>query len=103
MYADVSKISFRREKSFSAVVAQQGRVTLDAEVNEHAAIQRYLARTFATDLIGPHGGPHAGNGFAIGYQVREGEPADLTIGPGRYYVDGLLADATRPAPFTPVP
>jgi Family of unknown function (DUF6519) len=103
MHADVSKISFRPEKDFSGVVAQQGRVQLDAEFNEQVAIQSHLARTFATDLIGRHGGPRSGTGFAIGYRTPDNEPADLTIGGGHYYVDGILADATKPPAGVPVP
>ncbi|MER7984036.1 DUF6519 domain-containing protein [Streptomyces noursei] len=103
MHADLSRITYRPERHYSAVVAQQGRVQLDADANEQAAIQLFQARTLAADLIGPHGGPHGATGFRI--ELRGGPHAldDLVIGGGRYYVDGIGCDATRPRPGTPVP
>jgi hypothetical protein len=102
MKADVSRSTFRPGKHYSGVVVQQGSVSLDADANEQGAIQRHLARSFAADVVGQHGGP--GDGFKIEYVGRtEDQPADLRIHGGRYYIDGILADATRPAPLVPVP
>ncbi|MFH0245628.1 DUF6519 domain-containing protein [Streptomyces sp. HK10] len=98
MHADLSRITFRPERHYSAVLAQQGRVQLDADANEQTAIQLHQARTIAADLIGRHGGPVGATGFAIGLDSRGHELDDLTIGGGRYYVDGILCDASRPAP-----
>ncbi|CAL9349442.1 hypothetical protein SUDANB106_00439 [Streptomyces sp. enrichment culture] len=98
MHADLSRITFRPERHYSAVLAQQGRVQLDADANEQTAIQLHQARTIAADLIGRHGGPAGATGFAIGLDSRGHELDDLTIGGGRYYVDGILCDASRPAP-----
>jgi hypothetical protein len=111
MRGDFSRLTFRPEKRYSAVLAQQGRVQLDADGNEQAAIQEYLRRTLAADLIGPHAGPanETEDGvarctaFEIHYRPGEnGSTANLTIGGGRYYVDGLLADASVPRPAWPV-
>jgi hypothetical protein len=111
MRGDFSRLTFRPEKRYSAVLAQQGRVQLDADGNEQAAIQEYLRRAFAADLIGPHAGPvnETEDGvarctaFEIHYRPGEdGAPANLIIGGGRYYVDGLLADASVPRPAWPV-
>jgi hypothetical protein len=98
MHADLSRTTFRPERHYSAVLAQQGRVQLDADANEQTAIQLYQARTIAADLIGRHGGPAGATGFAVELETRGHEPDDLTIGGGRYYVDGILCDAYRPAP-----
>jgi Family of unknown function (DUF6519) len=98
MHADVSRVTFQPEKQFTAVVAQQGRVQLDAEANEQSAIGRRHDRTLATDVIGPHAGPVGNVGLELAYQTPSGDPADLTIIGGRYYVDGLPVDATQPAP-----
>ncbi|MER6996206.1 DUF6519 domain-containing protein [Streptomyces sp. NPDC000410] len=102
MHADISRITFRPERHYAAVIAQQGRVQLDADANEQAAIQLARARTIAADLIGRHGGPAGATGFAVGFDGRGQDLDDLTIGGGRYYVDGILLDATRPHPGTPV-
>ncbi|MGY5124722.1 DUF6519 domain-containing protein [Streptomyces nigrescens] len=103
MHADLSRLTHRPERHYSAVVAQQGRVQLDADANEQTAIQLFQARTLAADLIGPHGGPRGATGFRIELRGGSRELDDLVIGGGRYYVDGILCDATRPQPGVPVP
>jgi hypothetical protein len=102
MHADLSRITFRPDRHYSAVIAQQGRVQLDADANEQTAIQLHQARTIAADLIGQHGGPRGATGFAIRFVGGNRELDDLSIGGGRYYVDGILCDATRPLPGTAV-
>jgi hypothetical protein len=103
MHADLSRSTFRPERHYSAVVAQQGRVQLDADLNEQAAIQLHRARTLAADLIGPYGGPRDAAGFRIEYVGGKHDLDTLHIHGGRYYVNGILCDATRPAPGVPVP
>ncbi|GAB2916761.1 DUF6519 domain-containing protein [Streptomyces mayteni] len=101
MHGDLSRVTFRPARHYSAVLHQQGRVQLDADANEQIAIQLHHARTLAADLIGPHGGPARALGFSIGYAPGNRELDDLTIGGGRYYVDGIPLDADRPAPGVP--
>lgn len=104
MHADLSRISFRADRHYSMVLAQQGRVQLDSDLNEQAAIQNNLVRTLLADVIGPGGGPRDGAGFEIAHVPGEGDdPDDLTIGEGRYYVGGVLLDATRAAAGIAVP
>ncbi|MFF2118741.1 DUF6519 domain-containing protein [Kitasatospora sp. NPDC058184] len=103
MHADFSRLTFRPGRHYSAVLTQQGRVQLDADANEQAAIERHQLRTLATDLIGRRGGPAGAAGFAIGYLPGNHDLDDLTIGGGRYYVDGVLCEADRPGPGTAVP
>ncbi|SOD89005.1 DUF6519 domain-containing protein [Streptomyces sp. Ag109_G2-15] len=103
MHADLSRSTFRPERHYSAVVAQQGRVQLDADLNEQAAIQLHQTRTLAADLIGRHGGPSGSAGFFIQYVGGKLDIDTLRISGGRYYVDGILCDADRPQPGTPVP
>ena len=92
MKGDFSRHTFQ-PGNYSAVLLQQGRVLLDADFNEQAAIGLHHVRRLAADLIGPHGGP--GDGFRL--TRAEGDPPTLAIGAGTYYVDGVLVDATRPA------
>ena len=104
MHADLSRDTFRADRHYSMVLAQQGRVELDADLNEQAAIQNSRLRAFVADLIGPDGGLGPDAGFEITPVPGEnGAPDDLTIGEGRYYVDGVAIDATRPVPGVPVP
>ncbi|GGT97344.1 DUF6519 domain-containing protein [Streptomyces coeruleorubidus] len=102
MHADLSRSTFRPERHYSAVVAQQGRVQLDADLNEQTAIQLHQTRGLVADLIGPHGGPRHAAGFRIEYVGGKHEIDTLLIHGGRYYVDGILCDAGRPAAGVPV-
>jgi hypothetical protein len=95
MHGDFSRLTFQPDKHHTAVLSQQGRLRLDADDNEQAAIQTFLARRQTVDLIGQHAGPQDRLGFAIARADGGPEP-DLTIGAGHYYVDGILCDATRP-------
>ncbi|MEU8862450.1 DUF6519 domain-containing protein [Streptomyces umbrinus] len=103
MHADLSRSTFRPERHYSAVIAQQGRVQLDADANEQTAIQLHQARALTADLIGQHGGPRDAAGFRIEYVGGKHDIDTLHIHGGRYYVDGILCDANRPAPGVPVP
>lgn len=103
MHADFSRNTFRPTRHYSAVLSQQGRVQLDADANEQAAIQLHLARTTAADLIGRYGGPRDAAGFRIEYFGGSGDIDTLEIHGGRYYVDGILCDADRPDEGLPVP
>ncbi|MEK6321058.1 MAG: DUF6519 domain-containing protein [Acidobacteriota bacterium] len=57
MNGDLSRVTFDPLKHFTRVTLLQGRVQVDADWNEHAAILLHYMRTLAADLIGQHGGP----------------------------------------------
>lgn len=88
---DFSRLTFRPQKHYSAVLSQQGRVQLDADANEHTALLLHYMRTLVVDLVGAHAGPAGAAGFAITPDNTR-RPPDLGIGPGRYYVDGILCE-----------
>jgi hypothetical protein len=90
MKADLTRSTFHPEKHFVRVLMQQGRVQIDADWNEQADIILHYLRQLGADLIGPRGGPVANCGFQIAPLAQD--PKDLLISPGRYYVDGLLAE-----------
>jgi hypothetical protein len=87
MKGDFSRIRFIPAKHYTAVLEQQGRVSLDADTNEQAAIDDYLSRSEIVDVIGQYGAPEHDAGFAISVQQNE-----ILIGPGRYYVQGLVCE-----------
>ena len=89
MSGDFSRKTFIPQRHYSGVLMQQGRVQLDADWNEQLAIHRHRTQTEALDVIGPCGVPQATDGFKIG-ETPDG--TDLTISPGRIYVDGLLCE-----------
>jgi hypothetical protein len=92
MKGDFSRISFDPKNHFSRVLLQQGRVTLDADPNESAAILLHYLRTLARDLIGPCGGPADALGFQLEISKADDGSPVLKISPGRYYVDGVLVE-----------
>ena len=116
MKADFTRNTFHPGKQFSRVLMQQGRVQLDADWNEQAAIQTSTTRQLAADLIGPHGGPPAGLDFKFALapafavlpitpNAAQANPkADFLLLPGHYYVDGIpCSNATTPAIVTSYP
>jgi hypothetical protein len=119
MKGDFTRNTFDPFKHFSRVLLQQGRVQLDADFNEQAAILLHYLQTFAADIIGPFGGPENDLGFAILpnlaqiEQLKDEEEKtrlkadtekleplfknplptlDFVITKGRYYVDGVLCE-----------
>ncbi len=98
MKGDFTRDTFDPARHFSRVLMQQGRVQLDADWNEQAAILLHYLETLAADLIGPHGGPAGKKGFEIQVKAQS-----LIIGAGRYYVDGILCENETPCTYDDQP
>jgi hypothetical protein len=96
MTGDFSKRGFAPSKNFTGVFQQQGRVQLDSDWNEYVDIQDRQWRAETLDIIGRSGVPdETPNGFLI-IPDKDGKP-EVTVGPGRIYVDGILVDNHRSA------
>lgn len=91
MKGDFSRDSFDPRRGYQALLHQQGRAVLDADLNEQVASQLHLLRRMALDLIGPHGGP-AGD---AGFEIMLAESGTVLIGPGRYYAGGVMVENER--------
>jgi len=97
MSFDISRSTFRPRKNFLGVVMQQGRVQLDSDWNEWQSEYSRRIQAGMLDTVGqavyPASTPNA-------FQVTPGTDSSgnytLTIGAGRYYVDGLLAENHGP-------
>src|SRR5215469_15627251 len=92
MSFDVSRFPFDPWKDFFGVVMQQGRVQLDSDWNEWLAEFSRRTQAGTLDTLGQAAYP-ATTPFA--FQITASAPVGtntLTIGPGRIYVDGLLAE-----------
>jgi hypothetical protein len=97
MGADVSRARFDPLRDFAGVVLQQGRLLLDGDFNEYVALldRRLRAETCDLTSFGPDP-----NRSGVAWVPRETPDAfrvtasggSLTIGRGRMYVDGLLAE-----------
>src|ERR1051325_5301955 len=95
MSGDYSRVRFDPKNDFGAVLMQQGRVQLDSDWNEWAALLDRRWRAETVDIIGRGTVPkETAEGFRI--QIAT---AGLTIGRGRIYVDGLLAENHGKAPL----
>ncbi len=98
MKGDFSRNTFDRTKHYAGVLMQQGRVQTDADWNEQWAIDEYRETTTSTDVIGKCGAPMDDAGFAL---VSNGQT--LTIGAGRFYVDGILVENDATVEFAKQP
>jgi hypothetical protein len=114
MKGDFSRMTHRPAEGYSRVLMQQGRVQLDADWNEQAAIFLDLVQRLQLDLFGPAAGPADRCGFglltsestltaATKAQVKAALGTDtipeneMVFLPGRYYVGGLALDLAAPA------
>jgi hypothetical protein len=57
MTADIARITYDPRRKYRSVVAQQGRVTLEADSNEASAIASEALRLETIDVIGHAGTP----------------------------------------------
>jgi hypothetical protein len=91
MTGDYTRDTFRPDRRYSGVRLQQGRVQMDADLNEQLDIDHHIERTTGVDVIGPTGMPEAAPGFLI--TAAPASPGtDLLIGDGRAYVNGVLVE-----------
>jgi hypothetical protein len=125
MKGDFSRDSFDRQKPFSRVMMQQGRVQIDADWNEQTSLTLAYARTLAADLLGKGAGPARYCGFRIATEADLAPPAsgaadpftpeerealkknasalkkgDLLLLPGRYYVGGIAIELGAPTLYS---
>lgn len=105
MHGDFSRSTFSERHAYRAVLLQQGRVVLDADFNEQADLTAHHDETRTLDVVGQVGGPLPATPTAPGpFAIRTADgskPAgvpwtDLVVTPGRYYVDGVLAESFPP-------
>lgn len=88
MKADLTRVTFDPKKRYRSVLHQQGRVQLDADLNEAQSIQNDRLDESLTDVIGKSGVPRDRAGFEIKIAA---SLKDLEIGPGRIYAEGIAA------------
>ena len=94
MSFDLSRIRFDARRDFLGVVMQQGRVQLDADWNEWVA---QLARRIQAGALDTYGGNVVPRITPDGFRIQAGG-GSFSIGVGRIYVDGLLAENHGAAP-----
>lgn len=90
MKGDFTRDTFQSNKHYQRVLMQQGRVQLDADWNEQAAIASRRDETTASDIVGLCGGPAEGAAFRITPDAAR--PGDFQLSAGRYYVEGAQCE-----------
>ena len=95
MPSDIARRSYDVRQHYRSVVAQQGRVTLEADWNEAMVIAAEEQRREALDIVGPVGTPDNG------YLITPGPGFDFSIGHGTMYVGGERLFLVNPAATTP--
>ena len=88
MTADLSRLRMNPLRAFAGVDLQQGRVLLDADFNEGVAIVDRRLRALASDVLGR---TTVSQTTPLAFSLTPAG-AGFTIGRGRMYVDGLLAE-----------
>jgi hypothetical protein len=68
-YGDFSKLTFDPAGAYTGVLWQQGRVALDADLNDQGAIVAHAVRGALRDLVGGDWAPATSPGFGIRPQV----------------------------------
>jgi Family of unknown function (DUF6519)/IPT/TIG domain len=98
MAGDRARVSYEPSRKWRGLIAQQGRVTIEADWNEAATIDQERDRLATLDIVGPQGTPD--NGYRVETSVDSTlpplEPGDFLIGPGTLYVGGQRFDLDEP-------
>jgi hypothetical protein len=92
MAGDYTRFTFDAAKRYAAVLQQQGRVALDSDWNEESDILKRRLRLLAVDALGPEAIAWRATPDAFEIGLLPGAPPDLSIGEGRAYIDGWLAE-----------
>jgi hypothetical protein len=90
MSTDRARRTYDPSRKYRSVVAQQGRVTLEADPNEAEEIRAADARAALIDVIAPSGSPD--DGFAISVPAPSNTAFDFAIAGGTLYVGGVRVE-----------
>jgi hypothetical protein len=115
MKGDFSRFSFDKKNRYSRVLMQQGRVQLDADWNEQLDISAYRAEAEMSDFIGKSGAPvnpidtsakeafgGDANAQSTSFRITTSD-GSVSIGEGRYYIEGMLFENLGSLLFTQQP
>ena len=105
MKGDFSRFTFNPKNRYSRVLMQQGRVQLDADWNEQLDISAYRTETEITDFIGQSGAPEYPKDSgeqSTSFRITANQSA-ISVGKGRYYVEGMLFENDQPVSLTQQP
>ncbi len=98
MASDRARITFDKTRDYRSVVAQQGRVTLEADINEATKIASEALRLETIDVVGPTGTPDDGYAVSVnsagdGFEVERGI---MYVGGWRLQLDSKVDLSQQP-------
>lgn len=99
MGSDRARVSYDETRRYRAVVAQQGRVTLEADLNEATTIDGEATREEALEIVGPTGTPDDGY-RVIPAGTATTPPFDFQVGAGTMYVGGVRSHLPQPVTYS---
>src|SRR5262245_16051883 len=97
MHGEFSRLSFHARKHVSGVLAQVGRVGLDADWNEWVEVVLRRLAVETIDVIGSCGRPKHAAGFGVSLP---GPGPALKLSAGRLYAGGMLAELDDETDFS---
>jgi hypothetical protein len=102
MAGDRARVSYDPSRKWRGLIAQQGRVTVEADWNEAAAINADHDRRLTLDVVGTVGTPDGG--YVVTAMPAAGSPpgevpGDLVIGAGTIYLGGERLDLDAPVSY----
>jgi hypothetical protein len=116
MAADRARVSYDPSRQWRALIAQQGRVTVEADWNEASAIDSERVRDLTLAVIGTQGTPDGGYvvtaipaagsppaGAPPAGSPTPSGPGDLIIGPGTLFVGGERLNLDAPVAYSAQP
>ena len=106
MSGDYTRFTYDPLRDFDRVRAEQGRVLVDADLNELSDAFDHRLRALALDVLGPCTAPvdqSAGPGASAGGFLIQAAGSSFTIGLGRLYVHGLELDNHGVHPYVVEP
>jgi hypothetical protein len=90
MGSDRARVTYDERRQYRAVVAQQGRVTLEADINEAWTIADEEERKTLLEIVGPTGTPD--DGYRVQAAAAPAAPFDFDVGAGTMYVGGIRTE-----------
>jgi len=105
MGSDRARVSYDPTRHWRALVAQQGRVTVESDWNEEVAILDERDRLGTLDIVGPFGSPDGGYAVTVvpGGGAGGSTAGDLTVGPGILYLGGERLELDTPITYSTQP
>ncbi|MBM4320415.1 MAG: hypothetical protein FJ125_10750, partial [Deltaproteobacteria bacterium] len=87
MGSDIARKTADAAQQYRAVVWQQGRVTLETDLNEAEEMRAEQSHAQLLDIVGPAGTPD--DGYRVSVPATSGIPYDFSIGFGTFYMGGV--------------